>query len=270
MGNKLAKPLIWLTTTVAAAALLAAGIGCLADRIIFQPPDSGRKFTPDLLRLETAPDAWIAVRHLKTATPGAFTVLHSHGNAENLERIRDRQQEFVRHGYNSIAYDYEGYGASSGQPSEAAACRDIERVWKYLTEECRIPPERIIIHGFSVGSGPSCHLAARVKPAALVLDAPFTSTFAVVGLAWLPGDRFPNLEHMNRITAPVLIFHGDSDRIIPQRHGRRLYEAAGSPRRFVSVSGAGHNNLTERAGDAYWQEWQNITSADPAGGIRNL
>ena len=95
-------------------------------------------------------------------------------------------------------------------------------------------------------------LATRRRALALVLEAPFTSTFAVAGLDWLPGDRFPNLDRIGRINQPLLIIHGDRDQVIPQRHGRKLADAAAAPKSFYNVGGAGHNNILLVAGREYW------------------
>lgn len=109
-----------------------------------------------------------------------------------MSSVRHLLAEYQRHGYSAAGYDYEGYGASAGKPSSAAACRDIEAVYHYLTGEKGISPAEIVVIGFSVGSGPACYLAEKYPVGALVLEAPFASAFQVVlPFGGLPGDRFP-------------------------------------------------------------------------------
>lgn len=154
---------------------------------------------------------------------GGYVLLYSHGNAEDLGSVRYRIRQYAERGYGVAAYDYEGYGQSGGEPSEAAACRDIERVWRYLVEERGVPPESIVIYGRSVGSGPSCFLAEKVPARALVLEAPFKSTFSVVGMGWLPFDRFRNIDRVAKIDLPLLIIHGTRDTVVPYSHGEAAF-----------------------------------------------
>mgnify|MGYP000930744208 CR=1 FL=1 len=227
--------------------------GCVADRIIFQPP-SGTSPSVPLVRLEVEPGTAITLRYLPPPSEEAPVILYSHGNAEDLSYMEDYLQEFRRRGYGVAAYDYEGYGTSDGKPSEKSTYRDIDRVYRFLTDEAGISPERIVIYGTSVGGGPSCYLAEKSPAAALVLEAPFTSAFAVVKMGWLPGDRFRNLRRIGNIRIPVLIIHGDRDSIVPFAHGEALYEKANEPKRFYRVDGAGHNNIRLAAGERYWRE----------------
>ena len=241
--------------------LVSCATGCVADSIIFQPP-GGTPQQPGATMLEVEPGVSIAV-HFFPPEEGGTLLLYSHGNAEDLGMIRYRMNQYVEHGYGVAAYDYEGYGRSGGKPSESAAYRDIERVWKWLVEERKIPPESIVIHGFSVGTGPSCYLAEKVNARALVLEAPFRSTFAVAGVGFLPFNRFPNVDRIANIDMPLLIIHGDADRIIPYSHGRKLFETAKEPKQLYTVEGAGHNNLLLKAGDRYWTTLEEFLDSHP-------
>ncbi len=225
--------------------------GCVADKAIFQPPKS-RFNDQKLLRLEVEPGVWVSLLYLPPPVADAPVLLYSHGNAEDLSWLGPYLAEYTERGYGIVAYDYEGYGQSSGKPSEKNCYRDIDRVYRFLIEEAKILPEKIIIYGVSVGSGPSCYLAEKSRAAALVLEAPLTSAFAVVNMGWMPFDRFPNLKRIGNIRMPLLIIHGDRDTVINQSHGRKLFEAGNEPKQFYSVTGAGHNDIHSVAGDNYW------------------
>ena len=242
--------------------LLSCATGCVADSIIFQPP-GGSPQQPGATMLEVEPGIRIAVRYFPPQEGGVL-LLYSHGNAEDLGMIRYRMNQYVEHGYGVAAYDYEGYGMSDGTPSESAAYRDIERVWRWLVEEKKIPQESIVIHGFSVGTGPSCYLAEKVDARALILEAPFQSTFAVAGVGFLPFNRFPNIDRIANIDMSLLIIHGDADRIIPFSHGRKLFETAKEPKTLYTVEGAGHNNLILKAGENYWKTLRKFLDTNPA------
>jgi hypothetical protein len=155
-------------------------------------------------------------------------------------------------GFAVLAYDYEGYGESGGTPSEEAVIRDIEAAYAYLTEQRGVPPGRIIAYGRSLGGGPSVDLASREPIGGLILESTFMSVFRVITRVPLfPGDRFKNLEKMERVGCPVLVMHGKSDSLISFRHGEALLAAARGPKRSLWVDAAGHGDLPFAAGGAY-------------------
>jgi fermentation-respiration switch protein FrsA (DUF1100 family) len=222
-----------------------------ADRLIFLPPPATYEASPDLLALETADGGRIAAVHLPH--PDArYTILVSHGNAEDLGMIEPYLRVLHGLGFGVLGYDYRGYGRSDGRPSEEATYRDIDAAWDYLVERARIPPARIILLGRSVGGGPSVDLAARRPVGGLVLESAFVSTFRVLTrVPLLPFDRFRNLDKIGRVRCPVLVMHGTEDTIVPAWHGRALYEAAPGPKRALWVEGAGHNDFMLVAGARY-------------------
>lgn len=238
---------------------MLTGAMFLADKVIFHPPSSGQAPESDMTMLEVAPGVKIAVLYAP-AVNARYTVLYSHGNAETMAELRPLLNDFRRHGYNAVLYDYEGYGASSGYPSESHCYRDIAAVYSWLVKVMKINPDRIIIYGRSVGSGPSCRLAAEQPAAGLVLESAFLSAFKVVFPWSMPFDRFPNYRKIGKITLPTLIFHGRKDEVIPFSHGETLFRMAGASRkRFVPVAGAMHNDLPETAGEEYWRELKLFT-----------
>jgi abhydrolase domain-containing protein 17 len=244
-----------LATVLLAYAALAAFAYFLADRMIFLPPPASYdETTLPVTMVPTEDGVRIATLHLPN--PDAeFTILYSHGNAEDLGYALPVLQALQRAGFAVIGYDYRGYGASTGGPPTAhGASRDIAAVYRHATETLGIPPSQIILLGRSVGSGPATELAAQRPVAGLILESAFTSTFVVVTrIRLLPFDRFPNLRHIREVAAPVLVIHGTRDEVIPFAHGRRLYEAAPGPKQSFWVEGARHNDLLSVAGARYFQ-----------------
>lgn len=253
--------LVWANRVLTAFSLIlffATAWMCLIERCIFQPPPPGAlPQNAFFLRLGKGSDSRIAALHLP-ARNGERTILYSHGNAEDLSSIVPLLESFRRRGFGVLAYDYEGYGASTGVPSEQAAYRDIERCWEHLTCECGIPPESILVCGRSVGSGPATWLAARKNPGGLILIAPFRSAFAVVGLGGLPGDPFSNERRIRDVRRPVLIVHGDADSVIPHSHAERLFQAAGEPKKLLTIHWAGHDDIFHAAGSRFWRELEHF------------
>jgi fermentation-respiration switch protein FrsA (DUF1100 family) len=248
-----------LTAAITCIVFLMLAV-CFSDKLIFQPPRSGVAPDKDMTMLQVTPEIKIAI--LSLPQPEAqYTILYSHGNGEDLFDLKSFLREFNLHGCALMSYDYEGYGASQGQPGEKNAYRDIETVYRYMTTALKIPPERIIVFGRSVGSGPSCYLAEKYPAAGLILQSPFTSTFKVMCPLPLPFDKFPNLRRIKNIKTPLLIIHGRRDSVIPFHHGKTLFESANQPKYFVEIPDAGHNDLEMKAGERFWQEIDKFTAS---------
>jgi fermentation-respiration switch protein FrsA (DUF1100 family) len=237
---------------VLGAYLLLAGAAWVASPwfIFPAPPASDRSQEADI-RIDTADGARLAALYLP-APDARFTVLFSHGNGEDLGTAHPQLDALRRAGLSVLAYDYRGYGLSTGRPTERGICRDIEAAYDYLTGELGVAPDRVIIHGRSLGGGPSVYLAGRRPAAALILESTFVSAFRVVTHVPLsPLDRFRNLARLSRLHLPVLVIHGTEDTVVPFWHGRRLFAAAHEPKRRLWVTGAGHNDVRLFAGESY-------------------
>ena len=231
------------------------------DSIIFHSPSCSYKPSDHLVTIDVENREKIAAYYLPPADD-AFVVLHSHGNAEDIGLIWDYIRCFKAEGFGVLAYDYRGYGLSDGVPSEQNTYRDIEAAYQFLIEQKNIDPKRIIVHGRSVGSGPSVWLTEKYPVGGLALISPFVSAFRT-RTRWpiLPFDKYNNLARIENIDCPILVMHGQKDRIIGFWHGKKLYETAKEPKMHYWVSDAGHNNFLEIAWDEYWiklQEFQKL------------
>jgi fermentation-respiration switch protein FrsA (DUF1100 family) len=222
-----------------------------SDSAIFLPHPSSYADTPDILKIRSGNGNMISALYLQN--PAAeFTLLVSHGNAEDLGDDREWLEGLRRAGFSVLAYDYQGYGTSQGKPTEKTAYEDEIAAYEYLTHELKTLPDHIIIFGRSVGSGPAVHVAARRPAAGLILQSPFVSAFRVMThVPLLPFDKFPNYKEIGRVHCPVLIVHGANDSVIPLWHGQKLFDAANQPKQFVVVPRADHNDLDIIAGPSY-------------------
>jgi fermentation-respiration switch protein FrsA (DUF1100 family) len=256
--------LVLLLSYIAVAALAFL----FADRLLFLPPASS--YLPNRLpvvQVSTDDGARIAVLHLPNPS-ASLTLLYSHGNAEDLGHLVDLL-EAIRDsaGVSVLAYDYRGYGLSTGgAPTAAATKRDIDAVFRHATREIGVPSTRLILHGRSVGTGPTLELAVRERVAGVIVESGFVSAFRVMThVPLLPFDRFPNLRHMHDVRVPVLVIHGTADEVIPFSHGQRLFRAAPGPKWRLWVEGAGHNDLVDEAGSDYWRALRDFVRAVETG-----
>jgi hypothetical protein len=172
------------------------------------------------------------------------TVLICHGNGGNIGDRLHPIGLFHELGLNVLIFDYRGYGASAGQPSEKGTYLDAQAAWQYLTEQRSTPPDKIIVYGRSLGGAVAAWLAERVAPAALILEAAFTSIpdMGARLYPWLPirllsRYRYNTLARLERIRCPVLIAHSRDDNMIPFEQGRKLFAAAREPKTFFELTG---------------------------------
>ncbi|USR91953.1 alpha/beta hydrolase [Phormidium yuhuli AB48] len=227
-----------------------------SERSIFLPPPPSYSDSEAIIKLPVDENTEISAVHLPNEDAD-YTILYSHGNAEDLGMILPRLADLQSLGYGVFGYDYQGYGTSQGSPSEYNTYRDINAAYRYLTETLKIPPSHIWVYGRSLGSGPSVDLASREAIAALTVESGFLSAFRVVTrIRLFPFDKFDNLSKIPNVYSPVLFIHGTDDRLIPLLHGEGLYEAANDPKKAFWVDGAGHNDLLEVVGDRYPQVLQ--------------
>jgi len=221
-----------------------------ADKAIFRPQSSSYKDDPDIIKLKIPTGESISAKHYQN--PDAeYTILFSHGNAEDIGDIESLIWYIRDAGFNVLTYDYRGYGTSEGSPSEKNSYEDINTAYRYLTD-LGIEPDKIILQGRSLGGGPSVDLAAREPVGGLIMESTFTSAFRVVTrIKLLPFDKFDNINKIDRVTCPVLVIHGKEDRTIDFHHGEALFAAAPRGKFSLWVDNAGHNDLLDKAAESY-------------------
>ncbi|MCI0705757.1 MAG: alpha/beta hydrolase, partial [Planctomycetia bacterium] len=149
-----------------------------------------------------------------------------------------------------LLFDYPGYGKNAGKPTEASCYAAGEGAYKWLTDEAKIAPNRIILCGESLGGGTAVELATKHDHRALVLIYTFTSLpaaakyhFPFLPTYTLMRTRFDNLSKIGRCTRPVFFVHGTADRVVPFSHSEQLFAAANEPKHFVRLEGVDHSML---------------------------
>lgn len=241
---------------VVAAALFAAlalGARFLERRLMYFPDPA--RVSPAAAglagveeRVLTAPDGATIIAWSARAKPGQPTLLYFHGNGGSLETRSERIRKYVAKGYGMFMMTYRGFGGSSGSPSEAANVGDAKMAYDALVAN-GVDADDVIVYGESLGSSVATQVAAEKRVGGLILDAPYTSTVDLAALhypqlpfRWLMRDRYETLRYIGKVTAPLLIVHGEEDDVVPVAMGRAVFKAANAPKEIQTFPGAGHGD----------------------------
>ena len=173
----------------------------------------------------------------------------SHGNAGN---IGDRYEmgEFVHRQFrtNVFMYDYRGYGASDGSPSESGLYSDLQGALLYMRSR-GFDNDNTFLIGQSLGTAVVVDVATREQVAGIILEAPFTSVAAVarkivhVPIGFLFSTRFDSLSKIREVKAPVVVIHATNDPVIPFELGLQLFKAIVGPKKMFSIDGPFHEGV---------------------------
>lgn len=179
-------------------------------------------------------------------------LLFFHGNAGNISHRGESLAIFHRLGLNILIIDYRGYGRSQGKPSENGLHEDARAAWHYLTQVKGFNKANIVVFGRSLGGAVAAQLAAEVQPGALILESTFSSARDMAAEV-LPlmhhvifmRFRFNTQQVVKQVKSPLLVLHSIHDDIIPYHQGRKIFEAANEPRRFVRMQGDHNSGFTQ-------------------------
>jgi uncharacterized protein len=195
------------------------------------------------------PDGEVLVLWTSPATGDRPTILFLHGNGGEIADRADRFAYYQAQGFGVAFLSWRGYGGSTGSPSETGLLTDTKAAYDHL-RGLGIPPDRIVLLGESLGTGPAVITAAANPVGAVILEAPYSAAVDIARQAypWAPvgllmKDQYRSRDHIAAINAPLLILHGERDRVIPPGFGKRLFDAARDPKTFLSLGPVGHNAL---------------------------
>lgn len=258
---------VWVAARIAAAAYvgLCAVLYLRQSAMLFHPTreiedtpaSAGLPFEDVRLRTEDGETlgAWFIPSDAARAT-----LLMCHGNGGNIGHRIDAIRFFHGLGLNVLAFDYRGYGTSTGAPSETGLHADAQAAWRHLVSGRGIAAGRIIVFGRSLGGAVAARLAREARPAGLIIEAAFTSVpdmgaslYPFLPVRLLCRYRLATIDDIRELACPLLLAHSPQDDLIPYRQGLALFEAARPPKRMVQLSG-GHNDGESVFTDAYRRE----------------
>lgn len=198
-----------------------------------------------------------------------------HGNADlAVWQIPWAQELSRRCGWRVLLVEYRGYAGNPGSPSYHGVREDARAALHFALNTLGVSASRLAYFGHSLGSGVASELAGESEPATLLLQSPFTSARDMariivarpIALIWNMVSRvhYETEIIVARLVCRVHVAHGDRDRIVPTRMGKRVHAAAANKGALLIVPGAGHNNVVDRGGSAYWQWMTSALSGSPA------
>ena len=195
---------------------------------------------------------------LLKGTDSRALVVYFHGNGGNLSNWAPILSDLARHGFDVLAFDYRGYGVSTGRPTESGVYRDADAVLEHLSgaNTGSLP---VIYWGRSLGTAVAAYAASRRRPDGIILEAGFPDARAVVRsspplalLSVFSSYRFATAAWLKTAQTPGLVIHGDADQVIPFALGRALFDRMTGDKTFVAIPGGDHNDAKPADERAYW------------------
>jgi len=197
---------------------------------------------------------YVPAAGVSSVRPGPAVII-AHGNGELIDGQLATVHGYHRLGISALLCEYRGYGRSAGSPSQRRIVADHVKCFDWLAHRGDVDRRRIFFHGRSLGTGVVCALAAKRKPAALILVSPFTSIADMMAWYLIPRfgvrDPFDSEAVLKGLDRPVLVLHGTRDRVVPYRYGRALHRAA--KRSTLSTYSCGHNDFPIRS-KRFWKD----------------
>ena len=253
------------------------------EQVVFQPPRVGPAAleTARKVRYRASDGVELFGYLVGECRPGGTVMIAFHGNADVARWFVPWATDAARSaGICVLLPEYRGYDGLAGTPSYAASALDARAAVDYAREALRVSPDSLVVFGYSLGSAIAAELAAHAAPRALVLQAPFTSTRAMAARMYVPGLQlvfglitrvhYNTLALVRALRAPVWVAHGDRDRVVPLRMGKEVFDAAAHRGELLVVRGAGHTDLPEVAGSAYWSWLASAIRPSPTAAGREL
>lgn len=198
-------------------------------------------------------EGWFLPASGASAQRPAPVVIFAHGNGELIDQQPENLEEYRMMGISLLLPEYRGYGRSAGSPSQEAITQDFLAFYQWLLNREDVDPQRIMFHGRSLGGGVVLALAEKHPPAAVILESTFLSARARMKAFGIPGflsrDPFDNLAVVEKLDCPILLFHGEHDRIIP--HGDSVVLQAAAKKATLITLNCGHNDLPPDS-RVYW------------------
>ncbi len=250
---------IWRLVKIVVIIYLVVGSGLyfFQEKLLFHPvslpEDYKFSFEIPFREINLAVDNEKKIDIVQFTVPDSIckgVVLYFHGNSRNINRCAPCAINFTKNRYEVWMIDYPGFGKSTGKRTEQILYDDALRLYKMA--RARFSPGNIIIYGKSIGTGIATELASIRDTKRLILETPYYSLdaliqrfFPIYPVKPLIKFSFPSYKYFEKITAPVTIFHGTDDGMIPYSQSKKLMNVIKSGAELITIEKGGHNNLND-------------------------
>jgi fermentation-respiration switch protein FrsA (DUF1100 family) len=199
---------------------------------------SGDKISVDIekVKIQTADNIELLGWYHKKNLKDYKTLVYFHGNAGSLENRIHKLNHFQDMNINFLIVAWRGFNGNKGKPSEKGLYVDGKSAIDWLIKK-GVDEKNLILYGESLGTGVATHLAQNKNYAGVILETPFTSMvdaaknfYPYVPINLLLKDKFENFKKVKNINAPILVMHGEVDKIVPFSMGKKIYEIANNPK----------------------------------------
>jgi len=199
---------------------------------------SGDKISVDIekVKIQTADNIELLGWYHKKNLKDYKTLVYFHGNAGSLENRIHKLNHFQDMNINFLIIAWRGFNGNKGKPSERGLYVDGKSAIDWLIKK-GVDEKNLILYGESLGTGVATHLAQNKNYAGVILETPFTSMidaaknfYPYIPINLLLKDKFENFKKVKNINAPILVMHGEVDKIVPFSMGKKIYEIANNPK----------------------------------------
>jgi len=228
------------------------------DRIVYQTPDKhGLKY--ENVRFNSNDGTRLSGWFIHSTTRALGTVIHFHGNAQNMSSHFSFVSWLPKNGFNVFVFDYRGYGMSQGKPNREGVHQDSVTALEYLLTRPDINRNKIIVIGQSLGGANAISVMGRGHAAGIrgiVIESAFASyseiakdvikqsllsTVSSPLISIAVSDKYSPVDVVANISpTPILFIHGTADRTVPYKHVMELYEKAKEPKQLWTIKNGGH------------------------------
>lgn len=244
----------WVFTLGVAYVVFVVALALTQNKILYFPNTS--EFEPSewalkelgLFPVTTEDGLQLRSWYVAPKASDKFTIVFFQGNAGHLGMRNYKVRPWIDAGYGVLMVGYRGYG-NPGEPSEKGLYMDARAAIDTLISR-GAPEQGLVFYGESLGTGVAVDMATKYRAAALILESPYTSFpdvgashYPLVPVRYLMRDQYNSLEKISDVHMPLLLLHGELDKLVPVKFGRQLFAAANEPKQAEFVPTAGHNDV---------------------------
>jgi hypothetical protein len=245
----------WLKLGLLLYCILGIGLYYLQDYILFHPEPLAKNYKypfaqkHEEINIPYDGTTILNVVRFKTAdSVPKGVVLYFHGNRKNIGWYARNAKNFTEKGYEIWMLEYPGFGKSTGKFAEMELYSYALQLYKLA--RVHFDPSLIIIYGKSLGTGIAAELASIRDCKYLILETPFYSMtslvshyFPIYPVSRILHYRFPSYDYLKSVTAPIIIFHGTDDGVVPYSNALKLKPFLKPFDEFITIPGGSHNDL---------------------------